>query len=243
MTAFVIVGSASLLLGLAAAFLIAKRYALPARATWTLLGMGAAGWLLAKIPKGLIVFSAFIAKGLPLQMDSTTLEHTLKSDFSLLLVAAVSAGVFEEAIKPIALYFSPNSRRVGPGFLLGTIIGLGAGTVESLNFHVGAVLGAAMQQTSIGGLLDVPVERLLAVAFHAALTAMVVHFAFRRRGLTGLAIAASIHTLADLVLPWLQLHGWTDTWSSQLLFAALVVLTIGVAVAIVRTPAQRTEHA
>lgn len=242
MTSFVIAGSASLLFGLAAALLISKRYSLPASATWTLLGMGAAGWLLAKIPKGVVVFSTFLAKGLPLQMDSSTLEHTLKSDFSLLFVSAVSAGVFEEAMKPVALYFAPRIRRIGPGFLLGTIIGLGAGTLESLNFHVGAILGAAMEQTPIRTLLYVPLERLLAVAFHAALTAVVVHFALKRKVLTGLGIAASIHTLADVLLPWLQLHGWTDTWSTQLLFAAFVALTIGVVVAIVRrTPSPQTE--
>ena len=234
MTAFLILSCVSLLLPLAFAVWIARRRHLSLSMTWALLGMGAAGWIIAKIPKGVVILAMFKAKGLPLQMDEATLERALARDVVLLLVAAVTAGIFEEAGKPILLYFTPKIRQASAPAVLGALIGIGAGVLEALNFETGALVRVLMYATPIATQTYVPVERVLATIFHATLTAMLVHMSMNGRAAAGLVLAALLHSVADFLIPWLQVNGRATMWQAEGVFLVVVVLALITATLVVR---------
>jgi hypothetical protein len=62
----------------------------------------------------------------------------------------------------------------------------------------------------------VPIERLLIIFFHGALTSLLVYFVLHRRYFIGLALPFFIHFAADFVMPYLQVQKLiTNVWFLQ----------------------------
>lgn len=227
MSRYVLLSILALLLPFAVSVFLAKRHHIADQKLLLFLAIGAAGWLLAKIPKSLVILPLMLAKGLPLQMETSQFEELLRTDLTLLVVAAASAGVFEEACKPLGLLLFKKRLSRHTAAATGWIVGIGAGLLESLNFIGGAaysVLGP--DQVAVADVIHVPVERMAISFFHGALTAIVVSLAVQRRYLIAFGIPILIHFGADLTIPYAQVHGMiTDPWVIQTVVAIWVALT------------------
>lgn len=207
--------------------IVAGKYAGISRRNLALfLAIGAVGWLLAKVPKGFLILPIFVMKGLPLQMEASQVEELLRTDLSLLLVAALAAGLFEEAFKPVGLLLVRPRLSPATAATTGWLVGVGAGLLEAVNF-IGAELYRilALKQVTFGQAWHVPVERLLIIFFHGALTSLLVYFVLQRRYFIGLSLPFIIHFAADFVMPYMQLQKLvTSIWLLQGITLAWVAL-------------------
>ena len=122
MAFFILLSVLSLAVPFVMAFFIARHSAIPIRNVGLFLLVGIGGWMIAKIPKGVLILPIFIMKGLPLQMEANQLEEFLRTDISLLLVTAIAAGIFEEVCKPLGLLLF-KSKLNSAGASIGWIVG------------------------------------------------------------------------------------------------------------------------
>ena len=181
------------------------RKALPKTRLAALLGLGGLGWLLAKLPKAAVVLPTFAAYGLPFKMESAQFETALREHFVLLLVAALAAGVFEELCKPAGLLLFRKWINDHDAALLGWALGIGAGALEALLILLGQA-GALAGTDSLWAVLEPPSERFFIIFFHGSMTAFLVSFIWRRRFFLGLGVSITVHSMADLVFPYLTVN-------------------------------------
>jgi len=158
-------------------------------------------------------------------MEASQLEELLRTDITLLLVAAIAAGVFEEICKPIGLLLF-KSKLKSAGASIGWIVGVGAGLLEALNFIGGELYRVlALKQATFNQVQSVPLERFLMILFHGALSSILVYSVMRRRYLIGLTIPIIIHFAIDFLMPYVQLQKMiTGVWKLQLITFAWVIL-------------------
>jgi uncharacterized membrane protein YhfC len=238
MSWYVLLSILALVLPFGVSIFLAKSRHIAGRNLLLFLAIGAAGWLLAKIPKSLVILPVMLAKGLPLQMETPQFEELLRTDLTFLVVAAASAGVFEETCKPLGLLLFKERLSRHTAAAIGWIVGIGAGLLESMNFIGGAaysILGP--DQAAVAEVIHVPVERLAISFFHGALTAIVVSLALQRRYLIAFGIPILIHFGADLIIPYAQVHGMiTDPRGIQAVVVTWVALTCLVSYRMTRMP-------
>ena len=227
MKLYVILSIVTLALPFVVSIFLARTNRIPKQNLFLFLAIGAGGWIVAKIPKGLVILPFMLARGMPLQMEPAQFEKLLRTDLLFLVVAAVSAGVFEEVCKPLGLLLVKSRISLANAAATGWIVGIGAGLLESLNFLGGTAYRiVGPEQAAISEVLHVPVERLFITFFHGALTAIVVFMVMRRRYWVGLGVPILIHFAIDLAMPYAQVHGIiSDTWRVQGVIVVWVVLT------------------
>lgn len=201
-------------------WLAMRRHGIPKGRLGLLLLFGAAGWMLAKIPKALIVLPTFILHGLPLRMSESQFEAALRDNPGVLAVAALSAGVFEELLKPSLLLLRPQWVDSRNASLVGWALGIGAGVLEAILILMRSLRAASF--ASVASAMEAPLERLFVVAFHGSLTACLVHSMLRRRRLIGLGVPIAAHAAVDFVFPFLVVHEILHPLAVQLgLYASL----------------------
>lgn len=202
------------------------------------MGIGALGWILAKIPKAIVVLPLMKARGIDLTASPAVIERALAEDLWFALIAAAAAGVFEEITKPVGLLFRKDGQVTTSPFLAGWIVGLGAGLIEAVN----SILGAAIIGFGPGGALAsavaAPWERIGVIAFHGALTSLVVGGYVQRRFLL-IGAAILVHAAVDYVVPQAQLRGMLPgTFAVAGVMAVIGALTVFSAWATSRRPAR-----
>ena len=197
--------------------------AMTTRTTSMLLAVGALGWLLAKLPKAAIVLPYMNWAGIPLDGGGQSLDEIMLQQPGFLLVGALAAGIFEELFKPVGLLVV---RRLPRHLIAGAVIGAGAGLLEAVNFVAAAALTSDFQAT-------IPLERLTAIAFHGALTALLVT-GFRRGQALWVIAPIALHVAADWFIPWLQLTGAVGPVGALGVFGALTLISVLLAVGLYR---------
>ena len=229
MTVFIIFATLSFLLPILGVFIAGRRARIRRRSLGLFLAIGAIGWILAKIPKAIIILPIFVIKKLPLQMEASQVEELLRTDLSLLLAGALAAGLFEELCKPLGLLLVKSQLSPATAATTGWVVGVGAGLLEAVNF-IGAELYRvlALKQVTFSQVWHVPLERLLIIFFHGALTSLLVYFVLHRRYFIGLALPFLIHFAADFVLPYLQVQKLiANVWLIQgIILIWVVVISI-----------------
>lgn len=228
MVEYLILGVFAILVPVSVAYIAGRKESFGLKEVLTFSGIGALGWIIAKIPKAAVVLPYMLANDLSLQMQENELEALLRTDFMFLLVGAVSAGVFEEACKPLGLLLiRKRLTQLSKMAVIGWIVGTGAGALEALNFIVGeAVRISLFQQGSFEASLHIPVERFLIIFQHAALTGTLVPLVFKKRYLMVLMVPVLNHTALDVVFPYLQVHDIvTNPWTIQGILLLWVVST------------------
>ena len=165
--------------------------------TWSLLGLGAAAWVVAKIPKGLLLWPFF--GGASSEADVARL---LAASTALLFLAALAAGLFEEGAKllGVAVVRGRTDRRYW--VRAGWLIGLGTGAIEFVNFCLAEFLRHGAAASAM-----VPVERLAIAVLHGSLGALAARFAASGFWIRGWLLAAALHAGIDVLIPYVQLHG------------------------------------
>jgi len=189
---------------------------------WIILGIGAVGWYAAQIPKSVVTIAYLNAVGIPL----TTPGEELMRNTGILIVGAVSAGVFEEIFKFIGI-FALRRRIQTPrdAICYGLGAGSGAGILEAILLGGAARGMVAVEPVEVTlDILAGPVERVSAIFLHMALTAIFAYLFFTKRRISGFAVAAGYHTLVDLVAPWLLASGaMTNIWALEAVVAAFTI--------------------
>lgn len=208
------------------------------------LAVGAGGWLVAKIPKGLVVIPYMLLNDMSLQMDPAELEQLLSTDLTFLFMGAVVAGVFEELFKPAGLLFFREKITVENAAVIGLVVGIGAGWLEALNVIGGQFYSiTALGKGSFLSSLHVPVERLLIIFFHGSMTALLVALVRNRKFLLGLSVPIVIHFALDYVMTYLQVRDLVEhIWLIQGLTAAWVIVSGLLAYLIIRYADDRNEN-
>jgi len=232
MAAYVAIAVLALTLPPLALLVLARRMDIPAGRFLAWFGLGASGWMLAKIPKAAVVLPLFLVKGLPLQMDAGRFEELLRTDASILLAGSLAAAVFEELSKPLGLLLLRRSISPSSAALAGWVAGVGAGVLEALTVLAGdAYRIAVLHHATFASSVHVPIERCFIVAFHGALTAFLVSYVSRRRYLIGVLVPIGLHALINVVFTYLQVHRLLSLWAIEVLIAVFVMSTVAVVVA------------
>ena len=205
------------------------------------MGIGAAGWLIAKIPKGIILLPMLKARGIPLDADPEMISNLLATDIWFTLVAAAAAGLFEELLKPAGVLLLRDKSATDRPFLLGWIVGLGAGLIEAINFVIGAGITGFAAGGDLAATAVAPYERLAVVAFHGALTSLVVGGWFSRRYVL-IVGAIVLHAAVDFFVPLAQLRGiLTGTLTIALVMSIIATITVWLALRLAKS--NLTTHA
>jgi uncharacterized membrane protein YhfC len=189
---------------------------------WIILAIGSVGWYTAQIPKSVVAIAYLNAAGIQL----TTPREELVKNTGILVMGAISAGVFEELFKFIGI-FALRRRIQTPrdAICYGLGAGSGAGILEAVLLGVAAhgIVAANPVEITLD-ILAGPAERVSATFLHAALTAIFAYLFFTKRRVSGFAAAAGYHTLVDFVAPWLMASGaMTNIWALE---AVVAVFTI-----------------
>lgn len=189
---------------------------------WVILGIGGVCWYAAQIPKSVITLAYFNYAGIPL----TAPREELYKNIGVLLMGAISAGVFEESFKFIGLFaFRRRIQTLRDAICYGLGAGSGAGILEAVLLSGAAYSIMSANPVEITpDILAGPVERISATLLHAALTAIFAYLFFAKRPFLGFATSAGYHTLVDFVAPWLLGSGvLMNIWAVEAVIAAFTI--------------------
>lgn len=171
----------------------------------------------------------------------------LTQSFLFMMVLALSAGVFEETGRYLALRFLHKDLLTWEN---GLLFGLGHGGVEAFwivglqyaNAIADALSGkntAALMMTPPADLLMGGVERIFAVLLHIGFT-MLVLYAVKRRNILFYILAVLAHWFVDAVTTLFAVAGVSlGAWETEALLGALAVLSVILIIKI--KPALSTE--